>query len=162
MVGDRPTSADDFKGAEGNNPTIDVTSGNAIILPSPGAPNGLDSWANAHMFTPRRFSCRRPGRYQTYPLVPDSAMKRPFLFAAQVSLGVALSLAAAAAAAGGASGDGSRHAASNSFNLVYGAKSPGAAVVVPSNGTSLPPGKAVVSNPYNVPLFKDAGSLGAR
>ena len=38
----------------------------------------------------------------------------------------------------------------------------GAAVVVPSNGTSLPPGKAVVTNPYNVPLFKDAGSLGAR
>jgi hypothetical protein len=89
-------------------------------------------------------------------------MKRSFLLAAQVSLAITLSVAAATAAGGGASsGDGAKRAASNSFNVLYSAKSPGAAVVAPSNGTSLPPGKAVVTNPYNVPLFKDAGTLGS-
>ena len=90
-------------------------------------------------------------------------MKRPSILAAQLSLAVVLSLAAGAADAGGASSNaGAKRAASNSFNVLYTAKSPGAAVVVPANGTSVPPGKAVVTNPYNVPLFKDAGSLGAR
>jgi hypothetical protein len=90
-------------------------------------------------------------------------MKRPSILAAQLSLAVVLSLAAGAADAGGASSNaGAKRAASNSFNVLYSGKSPGDAVVVPSNGTSVPPGKAVVTNPYNVPLFKDAGSLGAR
>ena len=90
-------------------------------------------------------------------------MKRPSIPAAQVSLAVVLSLAAGAALAGGpSSNSGPNRAATNSFNVLYSAKSPSDAVVVPANGTSVPPGKAVVSNPYNVPLFKDAGSLGAR
>jgi hypothetical protein len=87
-------------------------------------------------------------------------MKRPLSLAAKVTLAVVASLAAAAVAAGSASSnEGSRRAASNSFNVLYSAKSPSAAVVVPSNGTGIAPGK-VVTNPYNVPLFKDAGTLG--
>lgn len=90
-------------------------------------------------------------------------MKRPSILAVQLSLAAILSFAAAAVAAGGASSnDGAKRAATNTFNVLYTAKSPGDAVVVPTNGASLPPGKAVVTNPYNVPLFKDAGSLGAR
>ena len=90
-------------------------------------------------------------------------MKRPSILATRVSLAVILSLAVGGAAAGGvSSNDGGKRAASNSFNVLYSGKSPDAAVVVPSNGTSVPSGKAVVTNPYNVPLFKDAGSVGAR
>ena len=90
-------------------------------------------------------------------------MKRPFILAARVTLAALLSFAAAAVAAGGASSnDGAKRAASNTFNVLYSAKTPGDAVVVPTRGASLPPGKAVVTNPYNVPLFKDAGTLGVR
>ena len=66
------------------------------------------------------------------------------------------------AVGGPASNDGAKRAPSNTFNVFYPGKSPSAAVVVPSNGNSVGPGKAVVTNPYNVPLFKDAGSLGVR
>ena len=49
----------------------------------------------------------------------------------------------------------------NSFNLVYAATPQGPAAA-PSLGVGVP-GKPVVTNPYNVPLLQNAGSLrGAR
>jgi hypothetical protein len=89
--------------------------------------------------------------------------KRPLSFAAKVFVAfAALHAAGAASAAGGVpSSIGPKKAASNSFNVVYSAPSPSAPVVVPSNGTGLPPGKAVVMNPYNAPLFQNAGTLGS-
>jgi hypothetical protein len=89
-------------------------------------------------------------------------MKRPLSLAAKLALAVAALLAVGAAAAGGlSSSEAPKKSATNSFNILSTGASPNAPVVVPSNGTGLPPGKAVVTNPYNVPLFQNAGALGA-
>jgi hypothetical protein len=90
-------------------------------------------------------------------------MKRPLVFPAKVFVAVAALLAAGAASAAGGlpSSVGPKKAASNSFNVLYSATSPNAPLVVPSNGTGLPPSKPVVINPYNVPLFQNAGTLGS-
>jgi len=66
---------------------------------------------------------------------------------------------AAAASAGGPSGDSAKKSG-NTFNMVTSAAAAAAAprVSAPSAGASLAP-KAVVSNPYNVPLLQNASSL---
>jgi hypothetical protein len=93
-------------------------------------------------------------------------MKRPLSFAAKRFATLAALLATGAAGAAGAAGGlpssvGPKTPASNSFNVFYSATAPNAPVVVPSNGTGLPPSKPVVTNPYNVPLIQNAGSLGS-
>ncbi|HEV8208752.1 MAG TPA: hypothetical protein VGP77_01470 [Vicinamibacterales bacterium] len=58
--------------------------------------------------------------------------------------------------------DGGRPA-TNSFVLVTAATAQPAAAPRPSpNGTGVPPAKPVVSNPYQVPLLQNAGTLRAR
>lgn len=74
-----------------------------------------------------------------------------------VVLAAALSAASAAAAADSAANDAGRR--SNSFSLVYSVAAPHTPVVVPSQGAGIGPGKAVVRDPYKVPLMQNAGSL---
>jgi hypothetical protein len=88
---------------------------------------------------------------------PDLAMTRAILPIGRAALLVFGLTAAAAAVAGGAR-EGDRRA-SNTFCLVTVAPSPQSQVVVPSNGTGVGPSKPVVSNPYNVPLLQNAGSI---
>jgi hypothetical protein len=58
--------------------------------------------------------------------------------------------------------DGDRRV-TNSFVLVTGAPATPAATPRPSpNGTGVPPAKPVVSNPYQVPLLQNAGTLRGR
>jgi hypothetical protein len=89
-------------------------------------------------------------------------MKRPVSFTAKLALAVAALLAAGAAGAGGglSPSAGSKRAASNAFNVLQNAPLPSGPVILPSYGTAIPPGKAVVTNPYAVPLFQNAGALG--
>jgi hypothetical protein len=54
----------------------------------------------------------------------------------------------------------SSHRVTSTFNLVYAATQPRGPTPVPGPGASVPP-KAVVSNPYHVPLIQNAGSLGS-
>jgi hypothetical protein len=87
-------------------------------------------------------------------------MKRPISLAAQLVLAAAALIAAdGAATAGSLSGGETSKRPTNSFNVLYTATAPNAPVIVPSNGAGLGPGKAVVTNPYNVPLFQNAGAL---
>ena len=65
--------------------------------------------------------------------------------------------AAGAASAGGPSGD-SAPKTGNTFNMVTAAPATAPRVNTPSAGASLAP-KAVVSNPYHVPLLQNANSL---
>ncbi len=90
-------------------------------------------------------------------------MKRPHSFTVKVALALAALLAGGGAGAGGglAPSPAPKPAASNSFNVLQNAPLPGAPVILPSYGTAIPPGKAVVTNPYAVPLFQNAGTLGA-
>jgi hypothetical protein len=90
-------------------------------------------------------------------------MKHPRSFTAKVALAVAALLACGVAGAGGglAPSAAPKRAASNSFNVLQNAPLPGAPVILPSYGTAIPPGKAVVTNPYAVPLFQNAGTLGS-
>jgi len=64
------------------------------------------------------------------------------------------------AAAGGAVRDGDRRATST-FTLLTGAPANPAPRGGQSNGVGVGPSKPVVSNPYNVPLLQNAGSLGS-
>jgi hypothetical protein len=64
---------------------------------------------------------------------------------------------AAAASAGGPSGDSAKKSG-NTFNMVTSAAAAAPRVIAPSAGASLAP-KAVVSNPYHVPLLQNASSL---
>jgi hypothetical protein len=82
----------------------------------------------------------------------------PF-FRTTVALLAGLAAASAASAGGPAAGDPAR-TSTNSFTLVV-AAAPQTAATVPSMGVGVPT-KPVVSNPYNVPLIRNAGSLGAR
>ncbi|HEX7441838.1 MAG TPA: hypothetical protein VF319_17260 [Caldimonas sp.] len=85
-------------------------------------------------------------------------MARAFLLIRLTFVLVAgLAAASAASAAGGAASDSGRKSG-NSFNLLTSAAAPNTRVIAPSAGASLAP-KAVVSNPYNVPLIQNAGSL---
>ena len=67
------------------------------------------------------------------------------------------SLAAAAASAGSSAGDSAKKSG-NTFTMVTAAGAAGTRVSAPSAGASLAP-KAVVSNPYHVPLLQNASSL---
>jgi hypothetical protein len=89
-------------------------------------------------------------------------MKRPISIAAGAALAVLALLAASAASAARnlSSSEAPKKAATNSLNVIY-TNSPNAPVLVPSNGVGIPSGKAVVTNPYNVPLFQNAGALGS-
>jgi hypothetical protein len=82
----------------------------------------------------------------------------PFL-RTTVALLAGLAAASAASAGGPAASDPGKKS-TNSFSLVY-AVTPQAAATAPSMGVGVPT-KPVVSNPYNVPLIRNAGSLGAR
>ena len=75
---------------------------------------------------------------------------RPLLI--HLTVAAAMLASASAVSAAGKSG--------NSFALVTMATAPGSRVVPLSPGASVAP-KPVVSNPPNVPLFQNAGSLGA-
>ena len=79
----------------------------------------------------------------------------PVLQAAVVLVGLALTHAAAA---GSTSREG-EHRASNSFTLLTAAAPVQAGSRGQSNGVGIGPSKPVVSNPYNVPLFQNAGTL---
>jgi hypothetical protein len=89
-------------------------------------------------------------------------MKRPLSFTAKVALAVVALVAGGGAGAGGglSPSPAPKRTANSSFNVLQNAPLPGAPVVLPSYGT-VPPGKAVVTNPYAVPLFHNAGALGA-
>jgi hypothetical protein len=68
----------------------------------------------------------------------------------------------AVAAAAGPAREGGRPA-SNTFALVVAAPAGPGPQSMPSNGVGIGPSKLVVSNPYQVPLLQNAGSLrGAR
>ena len=85
-------------------------------------------------------------------------MARAFLLIRlSVVVAVALAAASGAQAVGGASGDSGKRRATR-FNMITVATAPNGRVVAPSAGASLAP-KAVVSNPYNVPLLQNAGTL---
>jgi hypothetical protein len=72
---------------------------------------------------------------------------------------VGLSAAGVASGGGGATSDPGKKS-TNSFSMITSAAAPTSRVVAPSAGVSLAP-KAMVSNPYNVPLLQNAGSLRA-
>ena len=82
-------------------------------------------------------------------------MARAFLI---IHLTVAAAVLASASAAS-AAGDPGRKSG-NLVAMVTMATAPGSRVVTPSAGASVAP-KAVVSNPHNVPLLQNAGSLRA-
>jgi hypothetical protein len=86
-------------------------------------------------------------------------MARAFLLI-RLTLVLVGGLAAGAASAGGPAGDSAKKSG-NTFTLITTATATGTRVSVPSAGASLAP-KAVVSNPYNVPLMQNAGSLRSR
>jgi hypothetical protein len=87
-------------------------------------------------------------------------MMRALSLIARIALAVApMVVANGASAAGNFSASDAAKKSTNSFNVMYPTASPAAAVVVPTNGTGLAPGKAVVTNPYAVPLFQNAGTL---
>ena len=65
--------------------------------------------------------------------------------------------AAGTASAGGSSGDAGKKSG-NTFTMVTSAPATAPRVSAPSAGASLAP-KAVVSNPYHVPLLQNASSL---
>ena len=83
-------------------------------------------------------------------------MARAFLLI-RLTLVLVGGLAAGAVSAGGPAGDSAKKSG-NTFSLVTTATATGTRVSAPSAGASLAP-KAVVSNPYNVPLLQNANSL---
>ena len=83
-------------------------------------------------------------------------MARAFLLI-RLTLALVGSLCAGAASAGGPAGDPAKKSG-NTFTLVTSAGAASTRVSAPSAGASLAP-KAVVSNPYNVPLLQNASSL---
>jgi len=85
-------------------------------------------------------------------------MARAFLL---IRLTLVLAGAVCAAGTAGAGGPGdSGSKPGSSFGMVTATTANGTRVSVPSPGASLAP-KAVVKNPYNVPLLQNAGSLRA-
>ena len=87
-------------------------------------------------------------------------MVRTFLHAVQVAAVLAGLFAAHCAVAGDRNGD---RRTTNTFVLVTGAPpKPADAPRPASNGVGVAPAKPVVSNPYQVPLLQNAGTLRAR
>ena len=88
-------------------------------------------------------------------------MKRALSLAAEIALAVAALVAAHGAAAAGnlSASDAAGKKTTNSFNVLYPMAARNAPVILPSNGTGPAPAKAVVTNPYAVPLFQNAGAL---
>ncbi len=88
-------------------------------------------------------------------------MKRAHLFLAQAALTLTALVAAGGTAAAGSlsASDAAGKRTTHSFNVVYPVPSQAVPVILPSNGTGLAPAKAVVTNPYAVPLFQNAGAL---
>ena len=84
-------------------------------------------------------------------------MARAFLLIRLTLVLVGGVAAASVASAGGPSGDAAKKSG-NTFNLVASGPVSAPRVSAPSAGASLSP-KGVVSNPYNVPLLQNAGSL---
>ena len=76
-----------------------------------------------------------------------------------VVLFAGLTVACSAAAGGPAGG---ARPATNSFTLLATGPGPKAPSGGQSNGVGVGPSKPVVSNPYNVPLLQNAGTLRAR
>ena len=70
-------------------------------------------------------------------------------------------VAATTVASAGGPGAGSTPTSASTFNMITVATPAGTRVRLPSAGASLAP-KAVVRNPYNVPLLQNAGSLSGR
>jgi hypothetical protein len=90
-------------------------------------------------------------------------MARAIPHPAKAALWLAGLLAASgvAVAGGGSLGDASKKTG-NSFNLLYTATAPNAPTIAPGAGAGVPQSKRVVTNPYNVPLIQNAGSLHGR
>ncbi len=84
-------------------------------------------------------------------------MARAFFLIRLTLVLVGLASASPASLAGGSASDSARKS-TNSFSMITSAAAPGSRTLAPSAGASLAP-KAVVSNPYNVPLLQNAGSL---
>ena len=84
-------------------------------------------------------------------------MARAFLLIRLTFVLVGAVATSGTAFAGGPSGDGAKKSG-NTFNMVTGAPPTGTRVNAPAAGASLAP-KAVVSNPYHVPLLQNASSL---
>ncbi|MEO8836390.1 MAG: hypothetical protein ABI364_06590 [Caldimonas sp.] len=87
-------------------------------------------------------------------------MARALFLLAKAALPLVALLVSGAAAAGNANGEAPKRP-TNSFSLLYSAAAPQTPVVVPGNGTGIAPGRAVVVNPYRVPLIQNAGTLKA-
>jgi hypothetical protein len=77
-----------------------------------------------------------------------------------VALAIGLAAVSAVAAAGGTAPDGARRT-TNSFTLLTAPTAPHAAGPTPSPGTGIASSKAIILNPYHVPLIQNAGSLGS-
>ena len=92
---------------------------------------------------------------RTTPLEPDMTMARASLL---IHLIVAAAVLASASAASGAGDPGRK--SGNMVALVTMASAPGSRVVTLSAGASVAP-RGVVSNPHNVPLLQNAGTLRA-
>ena len=84
-------------------------------------------------------------------------MARAFLLIRLTLVLVGGLASAGATSAGGPSGDSAKKSG-NTFNMVVSATAASTRVTAPSAGASLAP-KAVVTNPYNVPLIQNASSL---
>ena len=84
-------------------------------------------------------------------------MARAFLLIRLILVLVGGVAAAGATWAGGPPGDSGKKSG-NTFTMVTAATPAGTRVSAPSAGASLAP-KAVVSNPYHVPLLQNASSL---
>ena len=84
-------------------------------------------------------------------------MAHAFISAFRAALLVAALAGAHSLAAGGPAASDRR--ASNSFTLLTPAAVPKTSPSSASNGVGVGPAKPVVSNPYNVPLLQNAGSL---
>jgi hypothetical protein len=81
------------------------------------------------------------------------------LIRATLVLLAGLAGASGAWAGGPAAGESAKKPSTNSFTLVY-AATPREQATAPSMGVGVPT-RPVVSNPYNVPLLRNAGSFGA-
>ena len=118
---------------------------------------------------------------RTTPLEPDMTMARAFLIIHLTAAAAVLASASAASAAGDpgrqsgnsftlvtmATAPGSRvgnppgdRRVTNTFSLVTGAAPAQSRVVGSSNDAGIGSSKPVVSNPYQVPLLQNAGSMG--
>jgi hypothetical protein len=91
---------------------------------------------------------------------PDLAMVRAFVHVVRAAAVLGALVAAHAAVAADRDGD---RRTTNTFVLVTGAPAKPADAPRPSsNGVGVAPAKPVVSNPYQVPLLQNAGTLRAR